>query len=149
MLEVLLILVILIVILFIWRGSMTAVVMGLLYGLLGLLGLALAGMTVFFLWCWISLLGFRKADGEFVRFEHAPRFDYAVYLVDGKEYICWFPAETYGRARIYRTNVTQALRIRDGKSQGHVYDRHSLLIMTVGIVFCIGSILFVLWLLLG
>lgn len=110
------------------------------WGLCILLGLALIAIALFFLGTSCSLLGFHRAKGKFQRFTHSEHFDRAVYVVDGTEYTCLFPAENYGRKRIYQSDETTVL-IRDGKKHRIAYDRHSLLIVTVGTVFSLLSLI--------
>ncbi len=104
-----------------------------------LLGLALIVIAVFFIGVICSLFGFRKEIGSFLRFEHSEHFDRAVYQCKGKEYTCLFPAENYGREKIY-TSGEKKILIRDGKKRNVAYDRHSLLIIAVGGGFSILSI---------
>ena len=107
--------------------------------LCALIVLALLMIFMFFACTLFSMPFFQKKEGRFLRFEHAEHFDRAVYEAEGEEYICLFPAENVGRKRIYTDKPHRILVHRTAKRKT-AYDRHSLLIITVGTVFSAGSI---------
>ena len=104
--------------------------------LCGLLFLTVLFFVLFFLITSVSLLFYRRVKGVFLRFDDSARWERAVYLVEGKEYICRFPAESVLRRSIYKENETVSsctlLISRSGKNKA--YDRHSLIIITIGTV---------------
>ncbi len=114
----------------------------LLWSLVGLLMLSLAVMIVFFLGCSIVLMLCRKENGRFVRYEHFERFDRAVYLVNGEEFACVFPAENLARKKIYGDSEI-VLRVYRGKKRKYAFDPHSILIIRIGTAFSVCCILIV------
>jgi hypothetical protein len=93
--------------------------------------------VIFFAATGISLLFFRRVNGEFLRFEDSGRFDRAVYRADGQVYTCLFPAENVARRRIYSEDSGRLhmLLVSRSAKRRIAYDRHSLVIITIGIVF--------------
>ena len=103
--------------------------------LLGLVALAVIVFIVFFVFTDVSLLFRKKVKGKFLYVDEEGRYDRAVYQVGEQEYKCLFPAETYGRARIYKTDKEYMLLIPRSDKKKNVYDRHSLFIIAIGSVF--------------
>lgn len=105
--------------------------------MLGLVSLSMALFTLFFVITDISLLFRRCVKGKFLHVDDTGRFDHAVYQAEGEEYSCLFPAESFGRSRIYRPDQEYLLLIsRSGKNRT-AYDRHSLMIIVVGTLFSV------------
>ena len=115
-------------------------------GILIVTALAAILFSLFFIVTLCSLPFFRLAKGTFLRFSDDLRFDRAVYDVDGTEYTCIFPAESFGRRMIYKQGERKLLISRSGKRH-YAYDRHSLLIIAIGTVTSAGFITLLLLLL--
>lgn len=113
----------------------------------GLLLLAVAFFVLFFLITDIILLRYRRGKGKFSRFDDTQRWERAVYAVEGKEYTCVFPAESFARRSIYEKPEATVLIPRSGR-RTTAYDRHSLFIIAVGNIFSVllaAGVLFVLF----
>ena len=113
----------------------------------GLLLLAVAFFVLFFLITDIILLRYRRTKGKFSRIDDSQRWERAVYAVNGEDYICVFPAESFARRRIYEKPGATVLIPRSGNRKS-AYDRHSLFIIAVGNVFSAmltAGVLFVLF----
>ena len=104
---------------------------------LGLVALAMLLFVLFFVITDISLLFRRRVKGQFLRVDETERFDHAVYKVDNQEYFCLFPAESFGRQRIYHENQMYALLISRSPKRRSAYDKHSLITIAVGSVFSV------------
>lgn len=100
--------------------------------ILGLMALAMLLFVLFFMVTDISLLFRKRVKGQFLRVDDTDRFDHAVYLYDGQEYSCLFPAESFGRKRIYHEKQTYSLLISRNPKKRNAYDRHSMFIIAVG-----------------
>lgn len=107
---------------------------------LGLVAVAMLLFILFFVITDIALLFRRRVKGEFLRVDDTERFDHAVYKVDNQEYYCLFPAESFGRQRIYHEKQSYFLLIPRNPNRRSAYDRHSLITIAVGSVF---SLIFV------
>ena len=114
--------------------------------ILGLVALAMLLFVLFFLITDISLLFRKRVKGKFVRVDDTERFDHAVYNVDNQEYSCLFPAESFGRKRIYHENQLYLLLIPRNPARRSAYDKHSLITIAVGTMF---SLIFVGLLIIG
>lgn len=111
---------------------------GALILLSGILLLTVVLFVLFFVITGVSLLFYRRASGVLVRFDDSKKWDRAVYLAEGEEYTCLFPAETVFRKRIYREQETTAktfLLISGSGKRKTAYDRHSLFIIAIGLCF--------------
>lgn len=104
-----------------------------------LVGLTLLLIFLFFFGTILSMPRFHRKNGKFIRFSHAQHFDRAVYEADGEEYTCLFPAENVARSQIY-TDKPRYILVHSGKKHKTAYDRHSLLIITIGTLFSASSI---------
>ena len=102
--------------------------------LIALLLLSMAVFSLFFVISLLSLPFFKRTKGTFLRFSDDIRFDRAVYLADGIEYTCLFPAESVARRNIYNEKA-HTLFVSRSKTRRIAYDRHSLLIIAVGSLF--------------
>ena len=145
-LEILLTIVIIVALLLLIGMSPESILTLVAVILLGLAALASAVFILFFVVTDISLLIRKKVRGRFLRVDEEGRYDRAVYSVDGQEYTCLFPAETYGRSRIYKENSEYMLLIPRNGRKNNAYDRHSLVIITIGSVV---SVLFLIVLIIG
>lgn len=105
--------------------------------ILGLVAIAMLLFALFFLVTDISLLFCKKVKGKFVRVDDTDRFDHAVYNVDNQEYSCLFPAESFGRQRIYHENQQYSLLIPRNPAHRSAYDKHSLFTIAIGSVFSV------------
>lgn len=102
--------------------------------LLGLTGLTMVLMTVFFFATDIALLFKKRVRGRLLRVDDSGRYDHAVYQVGDVEYSCLFPAESFGRKRIYHVGEEYGLLISRNPERHMAYDRHSLFIIALGTV---------------
>ena len=108
--------------------------------ILGLVAIAMLLFALFFLITDISLLFYKKVKGEFLRVDDSERFDHAVYRVDNIDYSCLFPAESFGRQRIYHEKQMYFLLVPRNPAHRSAYDKHSLFTIAIGSVF---SVLFI------
>ena len=102
--------------------------------LLGLVALAMVLFVLFFIITDIALLFRRRVTGTFLRIDDTNRFDHAVYQVGDAEYDCIFPAESFGRRRIYHEGEACTLLISRNPKRRSAYDRHSLITILIGTV---------------
>ena len=110
--------------------------------LMGVLGLSVLFVVLFFASVDISLLFFRQAEAKFLRIEDKDRFEHAVYLVGKDEYSCLFPAESVRREKIYQKDFHTLLIPRNPKRK-IAYDRHSLMIILVGSLFSLTTVVLI------
>ena len=145
-LEIVFTLVIIIALLLFFGISPEAIFVILATVILGLIAVAMVLVALFFFLTDISLLFRRRVDGEFLHVDDSGRFDHAVYRAEGKEYSCLFPAESFGRARIYHKGERYFLLIPRDPKRRNAYDRHSLFTIAIGTFF---SVIFVVMLVLA
>ena len=100
--------------------------------LLGALVLSMLLFVLFFYITDIMLLFRRRVKGKFLRVDDSGRFDHAVYLAEGEEYACVFPAESVGRRMLYKEEQEYSLLISRNPKRRTAFDRHSLFIIAVG-----------------
>lgn len=105
--------------------------------ILGLVALAMLLFILFFLITDISLLFRRRVKGKFLRVDDTDRWDHAVYEYENQEYTCLFPAESFGRQRIYHENRMYSLLIPRNPKRRSAYDRHSLFTIVIGSFFAV------------
>ena len=103
--------------------------------MLGLICLTMLLFSLFFLITDLMLVFKKRTKGTFVRIDDTGRFDHAVYLVDGLEYHCTFPAETFGRKRIYHEHQPYYLLISGNEKRRTALDSHSMITICLGTVF--------------
>ena len=108
------------------------VVLGMI--VLGLIVLAILSIILFFFLTDLFLLFRKPVKGKFLRVDDSGRMDHAIYQVGDAEYSCSFPAESFGRKRIYQTDQEYLLLIPRSGSRKTALDRHSLFILGVGTV---------------
>ncbi|MCR4761098.1 MAG: hypothetical protein K5705_12700 [Oscillospiraceae bacterium] len=135
--EIVLSIVIIIALLLFFGVSVQTILTGAVLILISLVVLAIILIAVFFFVTDISLLFRRRVKGRFLRIDDTARFDHAVYDVGGTEYHCIFPAESYGRKRIYHTDREYMLLISRSEKRNSAYDRHSLITILFGTVFSV------------
>ena len=133
--EIVLSVVIIIALLLFFGVSVQTILTGAVLILISLVVLAILLIAVFFFATDISLLFRKRVKGKFLRIDDTTRFDHAVYDVNGTEYHCVFPAESYGRKRIYHTDKEYMLLISRSEKRNSAYDRHSLITIVFGTVF--------------
>lgn len=94
--------------------------------------------TVGFMYCVIRLLFSKRKTATFVRtdFHKHIKKKVAVYLVDGIEYPCAFPAENILEKQLYSTEKTCHVMLDIKKKK--VYDLYAVLTCIIGLTFCIG-----------
>lgn len=103
--------------------------------MLGLVSLAMLLFAVFFIATDISFLFKKRTKGVFLRVDDSGRFDHAVYRVDEREYACSFPAESFGRKRIYQEDHAYFLMIPRNPNRHNALDRHSMVVIVIGNLF--------------
>lgn len=108
------------------------VVLGLI--VLGLIALAMLSIMLFFFLTDLFLPFRKPVKGKFLRVDDSGRMDHAIYQIGTDEYTCSFPAESFGRKRIYQTDHEYLLLIPRSGSRKTAFDRHSLFILAVGTV---------------
>jgi ABC-type multidrug transport system fused ATPase/permease subunit len=133
--EIVLSIVIIIALLLFFGVSVQTILTGAVLILIALVVLAIILIAVFFFATDISLLFRKRVKGKFLRIDDSTRFDHAVYDVGGTEYHCIFPAESYGRKRIYHVDQEYTLLIARSEKRKTAYDRHSLITILFGTVF--------------
>ena len=109
------------------------IVIGLIVPLV-LIVLAILSIILFFFLTDLFLLFRKPVKGKFLRVDDSGRMDHAIYQVGDAEYSCSFPAESFGRKRIYQTDQEYLLLIPRSGSRKTALDRHSLFILGVGTV---------------
>lgn len=100
---------------------------------LGMIGLAVAVMFIFFLVCGIILLGTKKCTAVFSRIGESPRgkFECAYYAVDGEEFPNAFPCEVAFRESIYRSDREVTVRLT--AKRRFVFDQNAFLACVAGL----------------
>ena len=139
MLEAILTAVIVLLILILTGIPVQAIIIWAVLILCGILLLTVALFVLFFLVTDVSLLFYKRVEARFLRFDDSGRWERAVYLAEGKEYICRFPAETVARRRIYKEGDADGtcFILVSGTESRKAYDRHSLVIIAMGTVFSV------------
>ncbi|MBP0971106.1 MAG: hypothetical protein J5753_03605 [Oscillospiraceae bacterium] len=132
--EIILTVVIVIAVLLLIGVSVQTIISSAVMILLGLVALAMLSIILFFFLTDL-FLPFRKAvKGRFLRVDEEGRMDHAVYQVGEQEYTCSFPAESFGRKRIYQTEKDYLLLIPRSGKRKTAYDRHSLVTIAIGTI---------------
>lgn len=104
----------------------------LMFGVLCLLEIFLVFMSVFFTISLVMLLFSRKHSAEFLRIEKSERLgSHAWYLVDGKEYMNFYPADEILKKQLYRKKTT-TIRLFKVKKNSIAFDRKSWVIIGIG-----------------
>ncbi len=101
-------------------------------GVLWLMEVVLAAMSLFFLVSVILLLIGRTCTGRFVRIDEHGKFRTAVYVSDGEEIPNLYPAETLLRRWIYTERPHHLRLFRMGK-RTFLFDMHSTVIAALGL----------------
>ena len=106
-----------------------------------IMALVLLAMLDFFTVIFFIMLKSKKTEATLCRFESFKngRFERAVYLANGEEYLNIFPAEQIMRSRIYRN---ESCKIRTVRFAGRNYavDRHTVLIILCGCTLSLMSL---------
>ena len=132
--EIILTIVIVIAVLLLIGVSLQTILTAAVMLLLGLVALTMVLIVLFFFLTDL-FLPFRKAvRGKFLRVNEDGRMDHAVYQVGEQEYTCSFPAESFGRKRIYQPEKEYLLLIPRSGNRKTAYDRHSLVTIAIGTV---------------
>ena len=132
--EIILTVIIVIAVLLLIGVSAQTIITAAVVILLGLVALTMLLIILFFFLTDL-FLPFRKAvKGRFLRVDEEGRMDHAVYQVGEQEYTCSFPAESFGRKRIYQQDKEYLLLIPRSGKRKTAYDRHSLVTIAVGTV---------------
>ena len=133
-LEIIITVVIIIALLLFMGVSVQTILLTLGIILLALVALSMLLIILFFLLTDLFLPFRKPVKGKFLRVDDTDRFDHAVYQVGEQEFTCMFPAESFGRKRIYQENKDYLLLITRSGKRTTAYDRHSLFIIAVGTV---------------
>ena len=133
-LEIIVTIVIIIALLLFIGVSVQTILLTLAIILLALVALSMLLIILFFVLTDLFLPFRKPVKGKFLRVDDTERFDHAVYQVGDQEYTCMFPAESFGRKRIYQENKEYLLLIPRSGKRKNAYDRHSLFIIAVGTV---------------
>lgn len=113
--------------------------------ILGILGLAVLFMLIFFLFCAVILMSSEKREAVFSRIGKSPRgnFDCAYYMVDGQEYPNAFPCEPVLRDKLYQTSGSATVRLSSGMK--FVFDKKAMITFAAGlpasIILCAAGII--------
>lgn len=101
-------------------------------GIMGLIGLGMVLLAIFFLVCAAVLLGAERVMAFFSELRRGDRrFDVAYYIIDGREYPNLFPGEFVMRDRFYRRD--KPVRVRLLRKAGVVFDRNAIGTVLVGL----------------
>ena len=114
-------------------------------GLLIIAAVVLSAMLVFFAVMCVFLLLSKPASGEFDGFESGgeeQRFETAYYKVGEQRLKNIFPAENILRKRIYSSGAQKLRRIKLGENHFAI-DRHSMVIILLGLAATVPSLIFV------
>lgn len=105
-----------------------------------IIGLLVAAMALFFIWFFFSLIRTKTAKGFFLRIEKNNKngFHTAIYSIDGKEYPCVFPAETFFVSFLYKKDRLYRLFFSEKKCA--VFDRFALITCITGFVCSITAV---------
>ena len=117
-------------------------------GALGILGLIVLAAALFFIVFTVILIFSKRKEAVFggVEKKDERKFKTAVYIIEGREYQCFFPAEpefVYKKDKTYRVMLNRRL--------GRVFDRFAVTTCICGFLFSIavvtGAVMLVLWVL--
>lgn len=117
-------------------------------GALGILGLIVLATALFFIIFVGILLFSKKKEATFRDIEKkgGRKFKTAVYIVEGREYQCFFPAEP---EFVYKKDKT--CRVMLNRRLGRVFDGFAITTCICGFIFSMtavtGAVMLVLWIL--
>lgn len=97
-------------------------------------------VAVFFLWCAARLAFSRNRRGIFCGVEKNGKFEHAIYIVDGEEYMCVFPSEKLLREKVYKADKPVRVWLLP---KGRLFDTGAFVTIVAGTVFFVPSA--VLW----
>lgn len=102
-------------------------------------------MCIGFLYCVVRLMLSKRKTARFVRTDMHKHIKkkVAIYLIEGTEYPCAFPAENILDNKLYSTE--KSCRVMLDIKKKKVYDLYAVLTCTIGLTFFIGLCI-VLWL---
>ncbi len=109
-------------------------------GGVGLVGLAIIAIALFFVYFNLHLLFARTKKAAFSRIDvpENGRFKVAFYLVDGVEYPCIFPKESAFNSKLYK--VGSLYTVRFSRHLKKVYDKWAIATCIVGLIFSFGTV---------
>ncbi|MBP3379776.1 MAG: hypothetical protein J6K77_02790 [Ruminococcus sp.] len=109
-------------------------------GGVGLIGLLIIAMALFFIYFTVHLLLARTKKAAFSRIDvpEKGRFKVAYYIVDGVEYPCIFPKESAFNSRLYRSG--RLYTVRFSRYLKKVYDKWAMITCIVGLFFSCGAV---------
>lgn len=111
-------------------------------GGVGLIGLMIIAMALFFVYFNIHLIFARTKKASFSRIDvpEKSKFKVAFYIVDGVEYPCIFPKESAFNSRIYQDGKLYTVRFSPHLKK--VYDKWAMITCIVGLFFsCVSVVL--------
>ncbi len=112
-------------------------------GDLWIMAILLMLMDWFFLISLFFIIAGKPHDAQFVRIHKQRKWGTAVYLIDGKEYLNWYPAEFIFQNKIYHEDRTCRVRLWQCKRFYLLFDWYSILIAAIGVpLSAIGVVLF-------
>ncbi len=101
-------------------------------GIIGLIGLGMVLLAIFFLVCAVMLPSAERVTAVFSELRRGDRrFYVAYYVIDDKEYPNIFPGELVMRDRFYRKD--KPVRVRLLRKMGVVLDRNAMGTILVGL----------------
>ncbi len=107
-------------------------------GALGILGLIVLATALFFIVFMVILIFSKKKEAVFggVEKKDERKFKTAVYIIEGREYPCFFPAEpefVYKKEKTYRVMLNRRL--------GRVFDVFAITTCICGFIFSIAAVI--------
>lgn len=109
--------------------------------LMGLIVLVLGAMLLFFIISAVILLIAKPEKGELDGFEKPEKgYETAMYKCGSERFRNIFPAENIIRDAIYKPGIKK-LRVYRGKQMSFVIDRHSAVIIILGLVLTLPSLI--------
>ena len=101
-------------------------------GIIGLIGLGIVLLAIFFLVCAAALMCAERVTAVFSELRgDNRRFDVAYYLIDGREYPNLFPGEFVMRDKFYRKD--KPVRVKLLRKAGVVFDKNAMGTIYVGL----------------
>ncbi len=101
-------------------------------GIMGLIGLGMVILAVFFLMCAVALLCAESVTAVFTELrKDNRRFDVAYYMIGGREYPNLFPGEFVMRDKFYHKDKPVKLRLL--RKAGVVFDKNAVGTILIGL----------------
>ena len=142
LLEIIIAAVIIVALLLLIGVKLQTILLDLGLVVLGLIVLTALSIILFFFLTDLFLLFRKPVKGIFLRVDDSGRMDHAIYQVGEEEYTCSFPAESFGRKRIYQENQEYLLLIPRSDRRKNALDRHSLVTIAIGTVISVVLVFF-------